>query len=199
MNQTKQTQSNRTLRRQLREQREQLSDKAQTIAEQRLAKRLGNYPALLTAQKVASYLPFNGEISPRLVEAALPHATVYYPRITNFLRREMRFYQTRQQNKKNALGINEPTAIGSPVATGYFDAILLPLVAFDRTGNRLGMGAGFYDRVLSYRLNSRRYPRPRLIGLAHHFQEVKSLTAQNWDVPLDAILTDVELIKHFSR
>jgi len=183
-----------TLRERLRTKRSQLSDKAQILAEHALIKHMGANPVLLNARKVASYMPLNGEISPRSLEQALPKATIHYPCITNYNRREMRFYTASPQIRRNAFGINEPIAIGTPIPAAYFDVILVPLVAFDRQGNRLGMGAGFYDRALSLRLNTKRCQRPRLIGLAHHFQEVKSLTVQSWDVPLDAILTDFEFI-----
>lgn len=194
MNQTEPAQTNRTLRKRIRNQRQRLSASGLKHAERQLKKRLWHYPPLLSARRVASYLPSDGEIPPGLLERALPKATIFYPRITCFARREMRFYQALNTPQQNALGIFEPKAIGEPMPIRCFDAILLPLVAFDRTGNRLGMGAGFYDRALSFRLSDKSYRRPRLIGLAHHFQEVKSLTAQSWDVPLDAILTDVELI-----
>ncbi len=78
--------------------------------------------------------------------------------------------------------------------TWTLDIILLPLVGFDRYGNRLGMGGGFYDRTLA-RLNHCDMKRPLLIGLAHHCQEVEQLQTQSWDIPLDIIATDKELIR----
>ncbi len=71
--------------------------------------------------------------------------------------------------------------------------VLVPLVAFDRNGNRMGMGAGYYDRALQA-LAHQTGTRPLLVGLAHAFQETTSLQAKPWDVPLDAILTDQECI-----
>lgn len=194
MSQIELTQNNTLLRKRIRKQRLQLSDQELTRAERQLKSQVNNYSPLLAARKIASYLPCNGEISPKALESALPRATVYYPRITNISRCEMHFYRMLTPVRRNPLGILEPSAIGEPMPVQHFDAILLPLVAFDRAGNRLGMGAGFYDRALSFKLHNTSIRRPHLIGLAHHFQEVKSLTAQSWDVPLDAILTDIELI-----
>ena len=77
----------------------------------------------------------------------------------------------------------------------YMDIIFVPLVAFDRNGNRLGMGGGFYDRALAFTQNSTNLSRPLLLGLAHHFQEVERLTSKKWDIPLNGILTDQEFIK----
>ena len=63
----------------------------------------------------------------------------------------------------------------------------MPLVGFDRLGHRLGMGGGFYDRTFA--AESWRFRRPCLIGVAHDCQEVEQLSAQPWDVPLDALVT----------
>jgi len=68
-------------------------------------------------------------------------------------------------------------------------------VAFDKNGNRLGMGGGFYDRALSFRQQKPFIKRPLLIGVAHSFQESNSINAKKWDIPMDAILTDQKLIK----
>ncbi|MFP4639082.1 MAG: 5-formyltetrahydrofolate cyclo-ligase [Guyparkeria sp.] len=70
------------------------------------------------------------------------------------------------------------------------DALLIPLVGFDARGNRLGMGAGFYDRALA----RRRGRRPLAIGVAFGCQEVRSLPVDPWDQPLDYIVTDRALV-----
>jgi len=187
--------SNSATRHRLRAQRAQLSDKAQAVAARNLASKLGAHAPLRKAKRVLSYLPLRGEISPEQVELALTKAQIYWPRISHFRQRKMCFYPAHKNPRANALGILEPPSNRKPLLATHFDAVLLPLVAFDRAGNRLGMGAGFYDRALSFRLTHPHRMRPHLIGLAHHFQEVKSLERRSWDVPLDAILTDQELIK----
>ncbi len=70
------------------------------------------------------------------------------------------------------------------------DALILPLLAFDTQGQRLGMGGGFYDRSLAALRHRRRWRRPRLLGVAHGFQEVSELPREPWDVPLDGIVTE---------
>jgi len=73
----------------------------------------------------------------------------------------------------------------------YADAILMPVVGFDRHGNRLGMGAGYYDRALRHlRDGSRRWRRPRLVGLAFACQEVERIVPSAWDIPLDVVVTE---------
>ncbi len=68
------------------------------------------------------------------------------------------------------------------------DLILLPLLGFDREGNRIGQGAGHYDRALELRPSALR------IGIAWSVQEVSAIPADPWDVPLDAIMTEAEWI-----
>lgn len=68
------------------------------------------------------------------------------------------------------------------------DIMLVPLSAFDRTGHRIGYGAGYYDRAIE-RLR-RKGHMPRLIGIAFDCQEVASVPAEPHDVALDALLTE---------
>jgi len=97
---------------------------------------------------------------------------------------------------KNRFGIDEP--LHSPRArhTGLreLDLLLMPLVAFDRAGNRLGMGGGFYDRTLAGVHGScRRWSRPKRIGIAYAMQSVDQIAGETWDVPLDAVVTECGL------
>lgn len=69
----------------------------------------------------------------------------------------------------------------------------MPIVGFDKTGNRLGMGAGFYDRSLAFTKLSTHGP--KLIGLAHQCQQVERLDADSWDIPIHGILTDEGYLK----
>ncbi len=70
------------------------------------------------------------------------------------------------------------------------DIIFTPLVAFDATGQRLGMGGGFYDRTLQdWEIAYAQQRGPYPIGLAHDCQRVDVLPVQDWDVPLPEIIT----------
>jgi 5-formyltetrahydrofolate cyclo-ligase len=88
----------------------------------------------------------------------------------------------------NRYGIPEPAPGAAFLPALALDLLLMPLVAFDRHGTRLGMGAGFYDRFLGGIAPALR---PRLIGVAHEVQRSHArLPAAPWDVPLDGILTE---------
>ncbi len=146
------------------------------------------------AKRILSYAPFDGEISPVALVERLTSATLYLPKINNYRNCSMQIFPASRTTTKNRFGILEPQAIGSPLNANQVDIILLPLVGFDRHGNRLGMGAGYYDRALRA-LAHQTSTRPILIGLAHHFQELGFIESEKWDVPLDAILTDREYIR----
>ena len=84
-----------------------------------------------------------------------------------------------------SFGIDEPIN-GAPLPLSQHDVVLVPLVAFDETGQRLGQGGGFYDRAIAAAGASR----PLLIGVAHAFQQVRSVPVEAWDMPLDAVVTE---------
>jgi len=73
------------------------------------------------------------------------------------------------------------------------DLVCVPLAGFDRSGTRLGMGGGYYDRTFGFRLapDSRK---PRLVGVAFACQELPSIPRESWDVPLEALITEREII-----
>jgi 5-formyltetrahydrofolate cyclo-ligase len=92
---------------------------------------------------------------------------------------------------RNRFRIPEP-AIGENTLDEPWrlDLALVPLVAFDLAGNRIGMGGGYYDRTFAY-LKEAGAPRsPALIGLAFECQKHERLPAESWDVPLDGVVTE---------
>jgi len=70
------------------------------------------------------------------------------------------------------------------------DVVIVPLLAFDRQLNRIGMGAGYYDRTFAFSKRQKVWRRPLLIGVAYSFQRVEEFAARTWDVPLHAVITE---------
>lgn len=95
--------------------------------------------------------------------------------------------------ESNRFGIPEPAlSPDARLSPQDMTVILLPLLAFDLEGHRLGMGGGWYDRSLAFRHH---HPAPpRLVGVGYAFQQVAKLPAEAWDVPLDAVVTEAGLL-----
>lgn len=192
----------RQLRQTLRRRRRALSPLAQHQASLALCRRLRQLPEVQRARHVALYLPNDGEIDPCPLIPWLTQrgVRIYLPVLKPLSDNRLWFvhYHPGTPMRRNRFGIPEPhTRHGAHrarrLATWALELILLPLVGFDEQGQRLGMGGGFYDRSLAF--TQRPGPRPRLIGLAHECQRVERLPAAPWDVPLDAIASDQQIIR----
>lgn len=97
----------------------------------------------------------------------------------------------------NRFGIPEPAiSESSQLLAADMAVVLVPLIAFTRAGDRLGMGGGFYDRTFAFRQQSP--APPLLVGIAHAFQEVPALRVDPWDVRLDAVVSGKALLRFAS-
>jgi 5-formyltetrahydrofolate cyclo-ligase len=88
--------------------------------------------------------------------------------------------------EKNVFGIDEPVS-GETVHPRDLDLVVMPLVAWDENGQRLGMGAGYYDRALAAVAGCER---PLRVGVAYEVQKVAQLPADPWDVRLHRVITE---------
>jgi 5-formyltetrahydrofolate cyclo-ligase len=88
----------------------------------------------------------------------------------------------------STFSVPEPIGNEIPVCGEDLEVIIVPLLAFDRAGHRLGYGAGYYDRFLSS------YPRAKKIGAAFSCQEIRSVPTDDNDVAMDIIITEREII-----
>ncbi len=137
---------------------------------------------------VAGYAAMGSEVDPhKLLSAAInAGCTIALPHVVSKAQ-PMRFlcHKWGASLQEGAFGLMQPDA-DSPSVTP--ELVLIPLVGFDRDGNRLGQGAGHYDRALSILPNAIR------IGIAWSCQEWDALPADPWDEPLHAICTEKEWI-----
>ena len=191
--------NNSTIRTRKRQLRNQLSHLQQTSHAMGLANQVCRQPSFLYSNRLACYLANDGEIDPEYIirTAWRLRKQVYLPVLSPF-QSKLYFapYKAGMAMHINRFGIAEPACSPSAWVTAWqLDLMLLPLVAFDENGNRLGMGGGFYDRSLAYRQSRTRSIRPKLIGLAHELQREERLAANSWDIPLDMIATEERIIK----
>lgn len=104
-----------------------------------------------------------------------------------------RRYEKNDALTQNAYGILEPLASAETIASSMLDLVIAPLVGFDLSGNRLGAGGGYYDKTFSFLKNVEK-EKPFLLGLGYSFQEMSGFIAGDWDIKLDAILTEQRII-----
>jgi 5-formyltetrahydrofolate cyclo-ligase len=183
------------LRRTLRARRAALSPEARRDAARRLAAHVVTTSAFRVSRRIAAYLTNNGEIDAARVLVRAQHLgkRCFLPVLSRITWDRLWFapIEPGVRFRPNRFGILEPQVPAARlVRADELDLILMPLVAFDARGNRLGMGGGFYDRSLEFLLHRRRWHKPRLLGLAYDFQRVDSLTPNGWDIPLDGVVTD---------
>lgn len=182
------------LRRDIRVKRNSLSQTQQTNAAAALLVQLLTLDAFCSASSVALYLAVDGEIA---TSAVIKHCweqgkTVYLPVLDPERHNRLLFVEYRKNTKMclNKYAIAEPAQpYMQTISATQLDLVLLPLVAFDDSGARMGMGGGYYDRSFAF---TREKPSkcPQLLGLAHAMQQVTKLEVESWDIPLDGILTD---------
>ncbi len=152
---------------------------------------LTNSSEFAHANRIAGYTAVRGELDPLIVlEAALDSGkTVYLPRIVEDFRLSFERWRPGDPMRKNRYGIPEPQTSGDPAAADALDLVIVPLLGFDRTGARLGSGAGYYDRTFDFKRKAHSSP-PLLAGYAYALQECEAIAAAAWDVPLDLVVTE---------
>ena len=97
-------------------------------------------------------------------------------------------YSSEENMRVSSLGIKEPVpALCETVSPENIDIIIMPGVAFDVNGNRIGFGKGCYDRFLSDK-------KPVLIAAAFDFQIFENIPAEPFDIPCDYIVTEIRTI-----
>jgi 5-formyltetrahydrofolate cyclo-ligase len=175
-----------------RKKRQALSYQEQSIAANDLLKTCLTSTTLAKAETIACYIANDGEIDPiAIIEYCWQQGKhVLLPVLHPFSKGHLLFvnYRRNSPTRKNCYGINEPIVTCTNLCTlADIELIFTPLVAFDKMGNRLGMGGGYYDRTLApIRRDSLQ---TQLIGLAHTCQQTDMLLTNSWDIPLNGIAT----------
>lgn len=178
------------IRQTIRQARRQLTPEQQKIAAEQAKLNALQHPKIAQAKNIALFLSFDGEINTQPLIDALwqQNKQIYLPVLHPFSAHHLLFlhYHPDSLLVKNRFNIAEPPLdVRDVLPPEQLDVMLIPLVAFDSQGQRLGMGGGFYDRTLANWQKSGFYP----IGLAHDCQHVEQLPVAHWDIPLPEIIT----------
>ncbi len=168
-----------------------LDGAARDRAQAAIAARLVALPGLVAGTRLGWYLPTDGEVDldaacaplrARGVELLLPlvgpeHSLRFAP------------WHDDTPLQTNRYGIDEPAhSPDQSVTAGQLDAVVVPCVAVDPAGHRIGFGAGYYDRALAP-------SSARRIGVVFEVQVVDHLEPAPWDVPLDLVLTEARELR----
>lgn len=148
------------------------------------------------ATHIACYYPVKGELNtlPIIEKIWQDGKKCYLPVLAPNNRLTFHLYDSNTSLKPNCFGILEPEVTSPSIELNVLELILMPLVAFDKMGNRLGTGGGYYDRTLAGMAHGEAQ-RARFVGLAFSVQEANSLPAEAWDIHLDGIVTEKKFLK----
>jgi len=187
--------SKASLRRAMRQRRRDLDEYGQAAAADAFADRMAKLALFRNSRRIAFYFPSDGEIdtTPLLEIAWQQKKLCYLPVLWHLGGNRLRFAPAMpgMELALNRYGIPEP--VEPPrrcLQASQLDLILLPVVAVDHNGYRLGMGGGYYDRSLAYLGHRQLWRKPRLVAAAYEFQVVSRLPHDPWDVRLDGVVSE---------
>jgi len=170
------------LRRMIREKKRAMSLNEIEARSQLLGQKFAECAQYLNAKTIYGYLPYNQEVRtiPMLARALAEGKRVAVPKVYGD---EMKFIYIDDLSKieKGYAGIPEPIADG-PVADDPTALVLMPGLAFDPAGHRIGYGGGFYDKFLA------REPDHPTVALCYEFQMLPQLETEEFDIPVDCVL-----------
>lgn len=170
------------LRKMIREKKRAMTEMQIEQASARLAQLLYSSPLYRQATTIYGYLPYNQEVRtvPMLEQALAEGKRVAVPKVYGD---EMRFLYIDDLSRveKGYAGIPEPVD-DEPVAKDPTALVLMPGLAFDKAGHRIGYGGGFYDKFLSAE------PDHPTLALCYGFQMLDELPTEEFDIPVDCVL-----------
>jgi 5-formyltetrahydrofolate cyclo-ligase len=185
----------RALRRAMRAERERVAPDERGRMGQGAGTALLGLPELAAARVFSAYVPTRGELDVSFVveQRVRAGATVVYPRVAVEAPR-LRFHVVVPETPMvlGAYGILEPPTDAPEIPAEAIDLVLVPGLAFDAQGRRLGYGGGYYDE-LAQRL--RAHGRGFLVGLGYDFQVVERIPAGETDAALDCLVTDARVLR----
>ena len=185
------------LRKALRARRVAIPAAERIAAAQAVVAQLERVPEFLTDRCIGGYWAVDGELPLMALAGGLRERGQCYCLPVVHADRRLRFapWTAGAAIAPNRYGIPEPVCAATDLREPeQLDVVLVPLLGFDRHGHRLGFGGGWYDRSFAFLAGRADVGRPVLVGIAYAAQEIDALDAQPWDVRLDYVATERELI-----
>jgi len=166
--------------------KKEVGEKSLLIGEMFLA-----LPEFKESKSVMFYFGVRNEPETKnIIEKALQMGKKVSLPVTNFEERKMKAVEISSAEglRKTRIGLVEPSG-GEEVKPEQLDLIVMPGVAFDRAGGRIGMGKGFYDSML------RKSTRVKLVGLCFEENLEERIPSESHDVKMNIIVTDKQVIR----
>jgi 5-formyltetrahydrofolate cyclo-ligase len=185
-----------SLRREIRKQRQNLPEAVRRELATEICQRIIETQAFQQSQTVALYYPQNGEVDVLQLLKIFPQKQFYLPILNPDGTNSLIFgrYANDTILVNNKFAIPEPDAnITELIETKDIDLVITPIVLFDDKCNRVGMGAGYYDRTFAFKITEPA-KQPFLLGVAYEFQKTEGLIANPWDVRMQKIVTEENII-----
>jgi 5-formyltetrahydrofolate cyclo-ligase len=179
-----------SLRGELRARRIELSSTLRHRHDQAIGQHLYQLVKYHGAESFACYWPFDGEpdITPVYRRLMAEGCKLALPVVSEGDDHGMLFHSWRVDTElvKNRYGIPEPHNTGA-IPLSSLDMLMMPLVGYDQSGNRLGMGAGYYDRCLE---SIHDLATPLRVGIAYSVQKTDPIVKNKWDIPLHGVVNE---------
>jgi 5-formyltetrahydrofolate cyclo-ligase len=175
-----------TLRQQCRQQRDALDAGFRTQVSQAICKHIQEWEFFQRADVIQIYLPMRSEVDLTSLLGTHPHKNWVIPRILPEGQMVFQRYDP-EHLIRHPFGMLEPAPDLQTVAPGSIDLALVPGLAFDRHGWRLGYGGGFFDRFLSQFKGIS-------LGVTFDALWLDSLPHETYDISMQYVVTEKELI-----
>lgn len=176
------------LRKQMRKRKRLITTDQKLADEQVVFSRILDHNLLADAHHILLYYSLPDELPTHATVvkwSQMLNVNIYLPRVKGDEIEVVPYSGAESMSDDNPFHIAEP--IGDAVDHNILDLVIVPGVAFDRHGNRMGRGKGYYDRLLSY-------GQLRTIGVGHDCQLLESIPCEHHDRPLDYIVTPTSII-----
>jgi 5-formyltetrahydrofolate cyclo-ligase len=182
------------LRKRIRAARRGVAEPTRAQWSSEICQRIAGRNSFQQATKIAGFLAFDGEADPlELMKLALAKQKKVFVPIIVTKAQPLLFapWDSGTHLQPNRFGIAEPEAAKSDwIPASELDFVITPLVAFDESCNRIGVGGGFYDRSFAFQNENKSSNRVPMVGFAFELQKVRAIDAQPWDVALSEVATE---------
>lgn len=156
--------------------------------DKKILQRLAKFSPFLLAKEFFTYINHKGEVATDiLIKKYFGKKHIIVPRIKA---KRICLYELHNPHEfeNGAFGVREPKICILKRKFDEIDVALIPGIAFDKTGHRIGFGGGYFDRFLK-KIHC------TTIGLAYEFQIIEKVPAEKYDVAVDYIVTEKRIIK----